>query len=112
MRAAAEDLTETASQPGRLTKWSAEGMLARFYLTSAGVESGGNGTRNQQFLDSAKYYAADVINNSGKKLLDNYEDLFKYPYDNNNESLFELEWVFSGTRCVGYQQQYARISCL
>lgn len=100
MRAAAADLPANPSQPGRLSKWSAEGMLARFYLTRAGVEGGG-GKRNQQFLDSAKYFAADVINNSGKKLLDNYEDLFKYPYDNNSESLFELEWVFSGTSAWG-----------
>lgn len=95
MRAAAADLPATPMQEGRLTKYSAEGMLARFYLTRAGVESNG-GSRNQNFLDSAKYYAADVINNSGKKLLNNYEDLFKYPYDNNAESLFELQWVFAG----------------
>lgn len=100
MRAAVADLPATSTQPGRLTKWSAEGMLARFYLTRAGVESSG-GTRKQEFLDSAKYFAADVINNSGKKLLDNYEDLFKwnekagYHYDNNSESLFELQWIFS-----------------
>jgi hypothetical protein len=100
MRAAAEDLPVAESQPGRLTKWSAEGMLAGFYLTRAGVESTG-GSRNQAFLDSAKYYAADVINNSGKKLLSDYADLFKYPYDNNSESLFELQWVFSGTSAWG-----------
>ncbi|MES1198293.1 MAG: RagB/SusD family nutrient uptake outer membrane protein [Chitinophagaceae bacterium] len=100
MRAAAQDLPETASQEGRLTKWSAEAMLARFYLTRAGVESSG-GARKQQFLDSAKYYSARVINNSGKKLLNNYEDLFKYPYDNNSESLFELQWVFSGSNVWG-----------
>ena len=100
MRAAAQDLPETAVQEGRLTKWSAEGMLARFYLTRAGVESNG-GMRKQEFLDSAKYYAARVINNSGKKLLNNYEDLFKYPYDNNTESLFELQWVFSGSNVWG-----------
>jgi hypothetical protein len=100
MRAAAEDLPTTETQPGRLTKWSAEGMLARFYLTRAGVEGSG-GSRKQEFLDSAKYYAVDVINNSGRKLLDNYEDLFRYPYDNNSESLFELQWVFSGTNVWG-----------
>ena len=94
MKAAAEDLPESSAMEGRLTKWSAEGMLARFYLTRAGVESSG-GSRNQQFLDSAKYYAQRVITQSGKKLLDNYADLFKYPYDNNNESLFELQWVFA-----------------
>ncbi len=93
MRAVAEDLPETPVQIGRLTRWSAEGMLARFYLTRAGVESTG-GIRKQEFLDSAKYYAARVINNSGRSLLKNYYDLFKYPYDNNSESLFELQWVF------------------
>jgi starch-binding outer membrane protein, SusD/RagB family len=92
MRSAVEDLPATAPA-GRLNKWAAEGMLARFYLTRAGVESAG-GTRNTTFLDSAKYYAQRVINNSGKKLLANYEDLFKFPYDNNAESLFELQWVF------------------
>ena len=60
MRAVAEDLPATAIQAGRLTKWSAEGMLARFYLTRAGVEANG-GARNQAFLDSAKYYAQRVI---------------------------------------------------
>ena len=93
MRAVAEDLPETPVQVGRLTRWSAEGMLARFYLTRAGVE-GSSGGRNQSFLDSAKYYAQRVIANSGRSLLPKYEDLFKYPYDNNVESLFELQWVF------------------
>ncbi|HWI94010.1 MAG TPA: RagB/SusD family nutrient uptake outer membrane protein [Flavisolibacter sp.] len=102
MRAAAVDLPETPVQEGRLTKWTAEAMLARFYLTRAGVEATG-GSRKQQFLDSAKYYAADVINNSGKKLLDSYPNLFKYPYDNNSESLFELQWVFSGSNIWGTQ---------
>jgi len=100
MRAAAQDLPETPIQEGRLTKWSAEAMLARFYLTRAGVESNG-GARKQEFLDSAKYYAQRVINNSGRKLLDNYESLFKYPYDNNSESLFELQWVFAGPNTWG-----------
>ena len=100
MRAAAADLPEVAVQEGRLTTWSAEAMLARFYLTRAGVEATG-GVRKQQFLDSAKYFAQRVINNSGKSLLSNYGDLFKYPYDNNKESLFELQWVFSGSNVWG-----------
>jgi starch-binding outer membrane protein, SusD/RagB family len=106
MRAVAADLPPAASQPGRVTKWSAEGMLARFYLTRAGVESSG-GVRKQEYLGSAKYYAANVINNSGLKLLDKYEDLFRwnektgYRYDNNAESLFELQWVFTGSNVWG-----------
>ncbi len=95
---AAENLTEVAIQPGRLTRWSAEGMLARTYLTRAGVESTG-GTRKQEFLDKARDYAESVITNSGKSLLPSYSDLFLYSSgykcDNNNESLFELQWVFT-----------------
>lgn len=94
MRAASNDLPETPLRPGRVTKWSAEGMLARFYLTRAGVESSG-GVRNQTFLDSAKYFAKRVIEQSGAQLLSNYADLFLFPYDNNAESLFSLQWVFS-----------------
>lgn len=91
---AAENLAATPMQPGRLTKWSAEAMLARTYLTRAGVESSG-GMKKQEFLDKAKDYAHRVINMSGKALLQNYEDLFRFPYDNNTESLFELQWVFT-----------------
>jgi hypothetical protein len=100
MRAAAEDLPASPVQEGRLTKWSAEGMLARFYLTRAGVEATG-GQRKQAFLDSAKYYAQRVITMSGRSLLSSYENLFRYPYDNNAESLFELQWVFSGPNVWG-----------
>jgi len=96
MRAAANDLSTTSIGPGRLTKWSAEGMLARVYLTRAGVESV-NGQRNQTFLDSAKYYSDRVIKNSGAALLNNYANLFLFPYDNNSESLFSLQWVYTPT---------------
>jgi len=95
MRAASVDLPETPLRPGRVTKWSAEGMLARFYLSRSGVESNGAGARNQSFLDSAKYFSDRVITNSGGALLKNYADLFLYPYDNNAESLFSLQWVYS-----------------
>jgi len=93
MRAAANGLPETPVADGRITKWSAEGMLARFYLTRAGVEAVG-GVRNQAFLDSARYYSDRVIKQSGRALLSDYAKLFLYPYDNNTESLFELQWIF------------------
>lgn len=112
MRAAAADLPEIPIQPGRVTKWSAEGMLARFYLNRAGVESAG-GMRNETFLDSAAYFARRVATLSGKKLLGerpaernlpgNYARLFKFPYDNNEESLFSLQWTYSGPDTWGTQ---------
>ncbi|MBL7857987.1 MAG: RagB/SusD family nutrient uptake outer membrane protein [Cyclobacteriaceae bacterium] len=101
MRGAAADLTETPLQPGRLTKVAAEAMLARFYLNRAGV--GQTGSRNQVFLDSAKYFAKRVIDSKRYKLLPKYESLFLFPYDNNEESIFELQWVFSGTTTWGTQ---------
>jgi len=90
---AAENLLEEPVQTGRLTKWSAEGMLARTWLTRAGV--GSTGSRNQEYLDKARDYAERVITLSGRSLLSNYADLFLFPYDNKSESLFELQWVFT-----------------
>ncbi len=90
---AAENLTEQAIDVGRLTKWSAEGMLARTWLMRSGV--GSTGSRNTEYLAKARDYADRVITMSGKSLLTNYEDLFLFPYDNKSESLFELQWVFT-----------------
>jgi hypothetical protein len=91
---AAENLSVTPIESGRVTQASAEGMLARTYLTRAGFASTG-GVKNQEYLDKAKEYAEKVINTSGKALLPDYSDLFRFPYDNSNESLFELQWVFT-----------------
>ncbi|PIB36237.1 hypothetical protein BFP72_12970 [Reichenbachiella sp. 5M10] len=91
---AAANLTEQPLEEGRLTKWSALGMLARTHLTIAGLGAT-PGNRDQARLNLAMEYADSVITMSGKGLLTDYADLFRYPYDNNNESLFELQWVFS-----------------
>jgi hypothetical protein len=89
---AAENLPMTDS-PGRLTTWSAKGMLAKVYLTKAGV--GQSGSRVQADLDMAKQYAADVINNSGLTLMPSYYDLFLRKNRNNPESLFSIQWVYN-----------------
>jgi len=82
---------------GRVTTWSAQGMLAKVYLTEAGLGQSG-GTRNQALLDSAKKYAGNVCKNSGLSLLPNYYNLFRAQYNDNPESLFALQW----TAGVGY----------
>jgi len=93
-RFAAANLPATPMQKGRLTKWAAEGMLAKVYLTRAGL--GANKTRKQTDLDSAKWFANDVIVNSGASLMTNYEDLFLMKNNNNPESLFALQWKYDG----------------
>ncbi len=94
LRFASENLPASPVQKGRLTKWAAEGMLAKMYLVRSGV--GQNGTRNQKDLDSAKILAQDVINNSGASLMQNYDDLFLMKNNNNQESLFALQWKYDG----------------
>jgi hypothetical protein len=95
MAFAAANLPAVGPQPGRLTKWAAEGMLSRMYLTRAGVNQSG-GARSQSDLDSAALLALDVINNSGASLMHIYESLFLTASNNNSESLFALQWIYSG----------------
>ena len=95
---AKDHLAPAPLQPARITKWSAEGMLARAYLVKAGL--GQAGTRDEGLLDSAKFYAGDVCNNSGLTLLPNYYNLFTSANFSGNkvpqESLFSLLWVPTG----------------
>jgi hypothetical protein len=96
LRYAAGNLPPVAFADGRLTKYAAEGMLARMYLTRAGVGKSG-GTRSQSDLDSAKYFAKDVIINGPYVLEGRYADLFKgenhNSSHNNKESLFSIQWM-------------------
>ena len=77
--------------PGRVTTWSAQGMLSKVYLTWAGLNQ--NMTRNQALLDSAKLYAGNVCNKSGLSLLPSYYNLFRTQYNDNPEVLFALQWA-------------------
>lgn len=88
---ASENLPET-NDKGRATSWGAKGMLAKVYLSRSGWNGG---TRIQSDLDLACLYAADVCNNSGLSLYD-YENLFKYKHNNNEESLIAMQWVPNG----------------
>ncbi len=95
----ASDLTFAANKlpttdvSGRVTTWSAQGLLGKVYLTMAGLGQSGDGTRNQAYLDSAKLYAGNVCKNSGLTLLSDYSNIFKTQYNNNPESLFALQWA-------------------
>lgn len=86
------ELLPERNDPGRIDKWGAKGLLAKVYLTKSGVEAGGNGQRNVDDLGSAARYAKDVIDNSGKQLMTNYEDIFKGENNNCVESLFGWRW--------------------
>ncbi len=88
-------------QPGRVTKWSAEGLLAKVYLTKAGI----SGTRVQSDLDSARNMALDVAAHSGLNLMSNYSDIFLSKNNNNPECLFGLQWSVDPSAPYGNNDQ-------
>jgi hypothetical protein len=93
---AAQNLKAT-DEPGRVTQWSAKGMLAKLYVTMAQDLSGPN---SASYFAKAKEYAQDVITNSGLSLMEDYSDLFLIENNNNEESLFAFQWM-KGRYAVG-----------
>ena len=85
---AMELLPKAASAPGRIDYYCAEGLLAKVYLTRAGL----SGSLNTEDLKKSATYAKDVIDNSGRKLLDNYSDIFRLANNTNEESLIAWRW--------------------
>lgn len=86
-------VTGNGWEKGRLTTWSAQGLLSKVYLTWAGLNQ--SGTRDQALLDSAKLYAGNVCE-SGLSLMTDYADVFTYENNDNEESLFALQWPTNG----------------
>ncbi|MCL1933153.1 MAG: RagB/SusD family nutrient uptake outer membrane protein [Candidatus Azobacteroides sp.] len=99
MEFAAKYLPESSAATGRVNRYSAFGMLSRFYLAYSGYvasDYGANpnvGTRDQGYLDLAKKAAEKVIGSGKYRLLANYYDLFKIDNNNNVETLFAFQWV-------------------
>ena len=111
---AAKYLPKVQSNQGRVTQYSAYGMLSRLYLSMAGLTTEGaydgtnaatdfnRGTRNPYYLDLARKAALKVIEESGMSLPKNYGDLFAAASINNNpESLFQLQWLQGTSEAVG-----------
>ncbi len=82
-------LPKTKSTTGRIDYYCAEGMLAKVYLTKAGV----TGTLSKDDLQKAVDYAKDVKDNSGRKLMANYADIFRGSNNVSDESLIAWRWT-------------------
>ena len=76
---------------GRLDKYCAKGLLAKVYLTKAGV----TGSLNNADFQKAADYAKDVIENSGRELEKNYADVFKLEGNKSPENMIAWRWVVS-----------------
>ena len=76
---------------GRLDKYCAKGLLAKVYLTKAGV----SGSLNNDDLQKAVTFAKDVIDNSGRSLEKNYADCFTLEGNKSKENMIAWRWVVS-----------------
>lgn len=98
-----------ATNKGRLDKYSAEGLLAKVYLTKAGFDAAStkyvSGSysyiettahkRNADDLAKAAKYAKDVIDNSGRSLMGSYSDIFRLKNNISSEALISWAWSAS-----------------
>jgi len=80
----------------RIDYYAAEALLAKVYLTKAGL----SGSLNSSDLANAAKYAKDVIDNSGRTLTPKYSDIFRVApatYNATGECLISWQWTVSGT---------------
>lgn len=114
MEFAAANLSPTQANPGRVTCYSAYGMLSRFYLSMAGLTTEGRydgnniatdhnrGSRNPYYLDLAAKAALKCIEGP-YQLMPSYGDLFSVDkWNNNSESVFQLQWLQGSTDAIGW----------
>ena len=88
----AETYLPDSDVPGRLTKYSAKGMLAKLYLYRATALS------DSKYYDSAKAKALEVINSGKYSLFPDYAALFNSSSNNNSsESLFSIQHLLSAS---------------
>ncbi len=93
LEAAAEVLPSAPFEEGRVSKYTAIGMLAKLHLTMASHLDDSESAAN---FELAKTYAKQVIDESSYSLYDDYETMY-YPAGNNNsESIFAIQCTTDG----------------
>lgn len=81
----------------RVDYYAAEALLAKVYLTKAGL----GGSLNAEDLKNAADCAKDVIDNSGRRLTPKYSDIFRLDpkvFNQTGENLISWNWTVSGTQ--------------
>jgi starch-binding outer membrane protein, SusD/RagB family len=79
LQLAYDNLPVNQTSPGRPTKWAAGATLAKAYLF-------------QKKYAEAKTLLEAIVASNKYKLLDNYHDSFKATTNNNQESIFEVQY--------------------
>lgn len=81
----------------RVDYYAAEALLAKVYLTKAGL----GGSLNAEDLKNAADCSKDVIDNSGRRLTPKYSDIFRLDpkvFNQTGENLISWNWTVSGTQ--------------
>jgi hypothetical protein len=106
---AAQHLPPTQADHGRATKASAQGMLARMYLTWASYlqyfES--NSAESATYYQKAKSAADTIINNQGAFNASLYDDVAEVFNPNNNKNNKEAMFIVSHSTETGLNPQKA-----
>ena len=99
----AMELLPTSSTSMHATKYTAEALCAKATLALSGWNNGGQ--RDETMLKEVIAMCDDVLQNGPYSLLPNYEDLFKYDYNNfsmqNAETLLAMHWADPSTGSWG-----------
>lgn len=77
-----------AESGGRIDYYAAEALLSKVYLTKAGL----SGQISADDMAKAAEYSWDVIQNSGRDLMDEYSDLFRLQHNVNEECMISWQW--------------------
>jgi hypothetical protein len=85
-------LPKTTNEKGRITKGSAFGILSRTMLFAAGNVTNTD-DRPKLYYERAKAAADSVINSGVYSLLPKYKDLFTYAQENNQEVVFDKQFL-------------------
>lgn len=87
---------KTSNWDNRIDYYAAEALLAKVYLTKAGL----SGSLSKDDLTKAANYAKDVIDNSGRSLTPVYSDIFRLSpsvYNQTGEPLISWMWTCEGS---------------
>jgi len=97
----------SAGDLGRATSHAARGLLARVYMTRSGTQlhPGGPALGTNEWSEALTLL--DQIINSGQfDLVDNYADIFAYDNENNEEIVFDIQFLSGGLGVGGEYVQY------
>lgn len=102
---AKDNLPEVYTSPedrGRATKYAAEGILAKVYMTRSGPDYGIEGPG----LGLDEWHLAlpllnDIIESGQYDFLPSYSSIFSYSNENNAEVIFDVQFMSGGNPIVG-----------